>query len=458
MTRKKQELRLAPLAAAMLLAGVSGHAGAAGFALIEQSASGLGNAFAGGAAAAEDATTIFYNPAGMTRLQGRQMVVAGHIISPTADFENDGSTDVLGLPLNGPDDEGGELAVVPNFYYVMDVDPKTKFGIGVTVPFGLETDYDDDWVGRYHALNSEVITLNINPSLAFKMTDRLSLGIGVSLQYFEATLSNAVDFAAICLGLADNPLDCGVAGPQQSDGKAEVSGDDWAMGFNLGLLYEFTERTRLGLAYRSKISHDLDGDADFTVPAATASAATTIAGLGTVPIGMLFPDQSATAAIDLPEMWSVSVYHEVNDRLAVMADFTRTQWSRFDELRVSFDSVLTQDSVTDENWDNNNRYSIGATYKLNPRWKLRGGLAYDETPIPDAEHRTARIPGNDRTWVALGVGYTSRGHWTVDVGYAHLFVDDTKIRSRESSPDGAVLNGTYENSVDIFSAQVSYVF
>ena len=212
---------------------------AAGFALIEQNASGMGNAYAGGSAIAEDASTIYFNPAGMTYIQGTQAVGALHLINPNAEFNNKGSVagDFPGpapaRPLGGEGPNAGDLAFVPNFYFKMDLTDSVKLGIGVNVPFGLKTEFDNKWIGRFHADKSEVKTININPSVAFKVNDQLSLGFGVSAMRAEATLSRAIN-----VGLRES--------------KVEIKGDDWGFGFNLGAIYQATADTRIGVAYRSK--------------------------------------------------------------------------------------------------------------------------------------------------------------------------------------------------------------
>lgn len=456
MTITRSKLLVRALSAAFGASAVvlGGSANAAGFALIEQSASGQGNAFAGAAASAVDASTIFFNPAGMTKLNGRQLVVAGHYIDAKADFSNEGSQFAgLGLPLYGTDDDGGEQAFVPNFYYVMDLADQVKFGLGVNVPFGLATKYDDDWTGRYHALKSEVNTVNINPSLAWKMNDQWSAGFGVDIQYIDATLSNAVDFGAICFGLADQAT-CGGLGltPQGADGKAELKGDDWSVGFNLGALFDATPADHIGIAYRSEVKHNLEGDATFESPAAFRAM---LAAQG-APYTSLFADSPIVAGIDLPASLSLSYAHDFGDKLTLLADVTRTFWSSFEELRVVFVNPVQPDTVVDESWDDSNRYSVGMNYALSDTMTLRGGVAYDETPIPDEQHRTARIPGNDRTWLSLGMGVKVGKNATIDVGYSHLFVDDTKISNLDSSPGVYLLNGTYEADVDIFSIQATW--
>lgn len=424
---------------ATILAGATSQIHAAGFALIEQGVSGLGTAFAGAAASAEDASTIFYNPAGLTYLEGSQLSVAGHLVRPSAEFSGT-ATNALGAPISGGmGGDAGDLALVPNFYYSRRLPNDFVFGLGVNAPFGLKTEYDADWVGRYHAIESEVKTVNINPSIAYKAAPNLSVGVGVSAQYIEATLSQAVDQALACLVGGG-----GGACAALNDATAEVEGDDWSLGYNFGVLYEINQGTRLGFAYRSKIKQELEGNATF------AGASTMFTGAG-----QLIPTDAA-AHITLPESASLSLYHSLNNQWAVLADATWTRWSRFKELVVDFANPLQTDSSTPENWDNSMRYSLGLNYRSNSAWLLRAGIAYDEEPIPDAQHRTPRIPGNDRTWLAFGANYRYSPALSFDVGYAHLFVDDTPIDV--STATAGALVGEYDNSVDILSAQVNWKF
>lgn len=446
-----------------MIAAASFNAQSAGFAIIEQSASGMGNAFAGAAAVAEDASTIFFNPAGMTNLHGSQLVAAGHIIVPSADFNNEGSyvnpllTGGAPFPgsLPGSDDDGGETAFVPNLYFSTQLSDQLFAGIGINAPFGLATKYDNDWVGRYHALRSEISTININPSIAYKVNDSVSLGGGISAQYIDATLSNAVDFGSVCFGLEGKgllpPGTCSGAGvlPLQADGQAKVKGSDWGFGFNLGAMINLTDQTRIGLAYRSMISQDLEGNARFRVPANFQAI---------LNIGLpLFSDTGVAAGVDLPESASISLFHAFNEQWAVLADATWTKWSHFEELRIAYDNPAQPDTVQPENWDNNMRYSIGATYRPSQKWVFRVGAAYDETPIDKTVDRTPRIPGNDRKWVAIGLGYRLSDNLSMDAGYSHLFIDDTDLDALDRST-GHQLIGTYESDVNIFSAQLNYKF
>jgi len=428
------------IAVAMLGSGLSMQAQGAGFALIEFSASGMGNAFAGAAAAAEDASTVQFNPAGMTLLGSDQLSGVFHVILPSAEFNNDGSSTAFGSgDLSGAEDNGGRNAFVPNFYWVKQLDNDAAFGLSVTTPFGLATQYDDNWVGRYHAVESDVKTININPSISSRVNDKLLLGAGLNIQYVDVILSSAIDFGSF------------LGSPQAVDGFARLTGDDISVGWNIGMMYEFNTQTRLGVAYRSQLKHKVDGDADFTVPGAAA-------GLSAAGV---FIDTGLQATITLPDSLSASVQHKMDDDITLLADVTWTGWNKFEELRIVYDNPAQPSSVTTENWENSLRYSIGANYKISDQLKLRGGIAIDNTPVPSAERRTPRVPGDSRKWLSVGAQYQLDKNITIDVGYSHLFVDDTKINNIfESSVPAlnATLTGSYTAEVDILSAQLSWKY
>ena len=243
--------RINPAIASLVAAGAAlgmGEASASGFALVEQSVKQVGSAISGGAASAEDASTIFFNPAGMTRIKGDQVVAGAHYIVPSAKFSGDATTNpsLGGAPISGGD--GGDAssgALVPSFYYVHELNNQVVLGLGIGAPFGLKTEYDSTWKGRYHALTSDLQTLNINPSVAYKVNDKLSLGAGVNYMRASATLTNAVDYSAGCLQAQAQgaPIDCATLlldtpGSTATDGTVAVEGDNWSYGFNLGLLYD----------------------------------------------------------------------------------------------------------------------------------------------------------------------------------------------------------------------------
>lgn len=445
-------LSLTAIAAAI---GVVGGANASGFALVEQSVKQAGSAISGGAASAEDASTIFFNPAGMTRLRGSQVSAGGHYIAPSSKFSGSATTNPLlgGASISGGNGgDAGSGALVPSFYYSHELNDHLWVGLGIGAPFGLATEYDSGWVGRYHAIKSEVATINFNPSVAYKVNDQLSLGAGLNIMRATAELSNAVDYSAVCLS-QQPPAVCGALGlatpgTASSDGKITVEGDDWGYGFNLGLLYEVTPDTRIGAAYRSKVKQKLEGTADFEGPAGIALPAAFTAVLA---------DTDATAAVDLPASLSLSLTTRVAPKWDLMADLTWTQWSSFEELRIEFANPLKSDSVQPENWDDTYKISLGFNYQHNAQWTWRGGIAYDQTPIPSATERTPRIPGNDRKWIAAGFSYAASPALTADFALAHLFVSDTAIEATDTA-FGHNLSGTYESDVNILSAQVNWKF
>jgi long-chain fatty acid transport protein len=386
---------------------ISGAASASGFALIEQSSSGLGNAYAGGSAIAEDASTVYFNPAGMANIKGSQVLVAVHAIKPSAQFSDTGSTATV--TDNGGD--AGSLALVPSLYLVGDINEQWKYGIGVSSPFGLKTEYTSTWTGRYLAIKSELKTVNVNPSISYRMNDMVSLGFGLDAQYAEATLTKSGGGA----------------------GEVKVTGNDWAYGANIGALFQVNKELRIGAAYRSSIKHSLKGDVTFAIATINNGA--------------------VTADVEVPDTFSLSFVDAITPQWEVMGDITWTKWSTFKNLDVVRTSGATL-SHTAENWSDTYRYSLGATHRYNDVWKVRIGLAYDQTPTSD-QNRTAAIPDSDRTWLALGGQYKISAASALDFGYAHIYVKDAALH--QTGPTGTVI-GSYQNSVDILSMQYAYSF
>ncbi|MCA1978039.1 MAG: outer membrane protein transport protein [Thiobacillus sp.] len=398
------------VAAGLALANLAGAAHAAGFALIEQNASGLGNAFAGQAAVAADASTVYFNPAGMSLLPERQLVLAAHLIKPEAEFS--GSVSAPFPVGGGQGGDAGGWALVPNAYFAQRLSPALHFGIGLNSPFGLKTEYDADWIGRFQAIKSELKTVNLNPALAYKFSDTLSFGAGLNVQWIEATLTNRIP----ALG---QPL-------------VTVKGDDFGWGYNLGALWQVTPATRVGLAYRSEIDFTLDGKTKTSDPVVPAL------------------NGPVTAEVTLPDSASLSVFHKLSSRWDVLADITWTGWSDFDDLPIRG----TINKTTPENWEDIVRYSLGLTWHMNEKLSLRGGVAHDEAPVSDS-YRTPRIPDGARTWIALGGQYRVSKQGALDFGYAHLFVNDPGLNNVDN---GTRLVGEYDSQVDILSVQYTHNF
>ncbi|MDD2834275.1 MAG: outer membrane protein transport protein [Methylotenera sp.] len=441
------------------LFGVVGSAQAAGFALIEQSASGMGNAFAGMSARSDDPSVQYFNPATMAFMtKGMQLTIGGHIVAPNASLGDESARNVTfgGIAVAGNDGgNAGELALVPNLYFKTDLNEHIAFGLGVSVPFGLSTEYKDGWAGRYHALESRVETINVNPALSWKVNERLSVGGGVSVQYVKAKLTNAIDSSAICRATAAlatcSALGLAVPGSAATDSYVKLEGDDISLGFNLGVLFKPNEQTSLGLAYRSMIEQNLDGKAKFR---RSAGLNTLLNGAGST----LLTNTDIQAQVDLPESASFSAAFQATPDLELLADVTWTNWSRFKELRIDFDNPAQADGVTTENWDDNWRYSVGANYKWNSNLTLRTGVAYDETVVSDKQHRTPRIPDQNRTWLAFGASWIMSPVNTLDIGYAHLFIKDVRL---DNTTEGSIkhnLRGEYDASVNILSVQLTHSF
>lgn len=450
------------LAAAISALACTQGAHAAGFALIEQSVSGMGTAYASGSAHGEDNSAIFFNPATMSLFPGTQASTGAHVVVTQSDFKDGGSTRAPALgggSLGTIEDDGGTAGVVPHAAFTHQIDNDTWVGLTINVPFGLTTDYDKGWIGRYHALRSEVKTVNINPAIARKLNDTLTIGAGISAQYIDTELTNAIDFGSIDAALLGGAA--GTGGPGAADGEGSVAGDSWGWGFNLGVLYEPNDRTRVGLQYRSEVDHKVKGDAKFGGGGQAAVSATILGGLGQ----RQFVDTDVKSDITLPATASVSLYHELTSEWSIMADYTWTGWSSLKELRFEFDSDQS-DAVTNFDWEDTSRVAVGTTYSPGAsKWVYRAGLAFDESPIPNAEHRTPRLPGEDRIWFAVGAGYKYDKNMSFDFGYAYLRVDDPKINKTavvapSPNEDGfrGSLNGEYDASVHILSAQLRYVF
>ena len=449
--------RISGLVAAAMLVG-SGTAIASGFALIEQSGSGLGNAYAGGAASAEDASTIFYNPAGMSHLNGKQIVVAGNMIKPSAKFSDTGSTPAaFQAANNGNGGDAGSWGLVPNAYFAMEVNTALRVGLGVNAPFGLKTEYDANWIGRFQAMKSKIQTVNLNPSISYKVNETVSLGAGLNYQHITGDLTSAINWAAIAFKAAGGGAG-GLAAATatntagQGEGVTTVSGNDAAWGYNLGVLFKVSEQMRVGLAYRSTIKYNLTGSANFSNRPTAAAVGAPLAG----GIAAAYPDGPVSLAIKMPDSFSASMVHRMDDKWDMMSDITWTGWSVFNQLNVIRANGTTLSS-TPENWKNTWRFAVGTTYHYDENWTSRVGLAYDQAPVSDM-YRTARIPDNSRKWLSLGGQYKFSKASAVDFGYAHLFVKDATISKDGTATGSGNLVGTYKNTVDILSVQYAYSF
>ncbi len=464
--------RLAAAVGSAVLSLAAGHAGLAygsAFALQEQSGSGLGNAFAGGAAAADDASTIFTNPAGMSRLPGMQAAAAGSLICPSAKFHNSGSLPATFQSLGGDGGDAGACAGVPALYLAVPVNSQWSAGIGVNAPFGLKTEYDSDWIGRFQAVKSKVETINVNPAVSFKVSDMVSIGGGANYQHIKAELTNRVNYAgaigqaaaaAAAAGqipaAAITPILTAYAGAQTD---AKVTGNDGAWGWNIGVLVNIDPQTRLGAAYRSKVKYDVSGSAEFSnpaIPALPASLAPVAAALSGA-VNNVLKNGDVKLRLEVPDTANISIFRQLDSRWDVMADAQYTGWDSVQNLTVVRDTGATL-SNTPENFRNTWRGSVGANYHYSDQWMFRGGLAYDQSPIRDAQ-RTPRLPDNNRTWVSFGAQYKFSPQIVIDMGYTYIFIKDSGMNQNAGSTAGSgLISGNYKANVNIAAAQLTYTF
>jgi long-chain fatty acid transport protein len=408
---------------------------AAGFALIEQSGSGIGSAFAGSAASADDASAMFFNPAALSLLGAPQVAAAAHGINLEAKFTDRGSTLPPGglglLPAGATRNDAGDFIPTGNVYFAMPFNEKLAFGFGVNAPFGLVTEYDDPWVGRFQGIRTELKTVNANPAVSYRVNDQVALGAGVNYQYASAELSNAVMLA------------------QGVEGRALLDVNDEALGWNAGALFTLPSSARVGLSYRSRLDYSLAGD-------------TTVNTL----TGITIPTVSGPTSVDVtfPDSVYISLAQPFGAATEIRADVSWTNWSRVGTLFAVNSQTGVPRDVLQFDFDDAWRVALGAQYRQNDRWTLRGGLAWDQSPVKD-DVRTVRLPDSDRYWVSLGARWQPADQLSVDLGYAHLFLEDASLdRTRPQLgvvPPGvfaSTVHGDYTSSVDIISAQLTWAF
>ncbi|MEE9354715.1 MAG: DUF1302 family protein [Methylococcaceae bacterium] len=421
---------------------------AAGFAVLEQSVRGLGNAYAGGTAGGQDISALFNNPAGLSEYQGTNILTGAHIVLPEARFEVERSSDSLNRSLSGGDgSNAGENVLIPNIYLSTDVTESFRLGLGITVPFGLGTRYNQDWQGRYEAIDSELKTIDVNPSISYAVNDMVSLGFGLSAQYIDVDLSNAIDFGSLCFSQLDAASCSGLGlAPQNADGSIELNADGWGWGYNVGVLFKPIPALRLGIAYRSRVNHQIKGDAKFKVPGAarplTASGA--------------FKNTDVEAAVDMPSNLAFGAIYQVNEQWTMLFDLTWTHWNQLDRLTTQFNNPSQPSSTLDLDFKNTIRASIGATYHLNQDWSILTGFAYDESPVRNSQARTFRVPDNDRYWLAIGLGFKPTSNLKFNLAYAHVFIKDGLVDRLDRT--GNAISGSFKSEINIISAELQWTF
>jgi long-chain fatty acid transport protein len=410
------------------LAALMSQAHGSSFAVRENSSEGVATIFSGDVSAGDSAATSFNNPAGMTQLHGNQIEAGAVAAFPTINFY--GAAASGSTPLSGNDgNNGGRPGVAPNFYAVLDLSDRLKIGIALNTPFALSVKQNANWYGRYLATDTTILSTNINPSIAYKLSDKISIGFGVSAQWLQGTLARSFNQSAL----------------GTPDALVRFKGDDWGFGYNLGTFFKPWVGTQLGLTYRSKISHQLHGDLDF---------------LGVAPpLSGLLVSGPALLDANLPASTTFGITQTLTPQLSVSVSAQWTQWSAFKYINIQSTTATAPINVGfSDTWFT----SIGANYQWDDAWTLRGGIGWDQSPV-DNRYRTVSIPDQDRYMIGLGFGYKINEALTLDGAYAHYFATHASMNgstnNTDNNPFGAtVLQGTYQLGLDYVSMSVRYKF
>ncbi|HHF7214029.1 outer membrane protein transport protein [Haemophilus influenzae] len=443
------------LATAMLLA--AGGANAAAFQLAEVSTSGLGRAYAGEAAIADNASVVATNPALMSLFKTAQFSTGGVYVDSRINMNGDVASSITSASMKttkyGSASERNVVpgAFVPNLYFVAPVNDKFALGAGMNVNFGLKSEYDDDYDAGVFGGKTDLSAINLNLSGAYRVTEGLSLGLGVNAVYAKAQVERnaGIIVESVKDSQAQTALKTVVPGTLIPDlltskDKSVVSLQDraaWGFGWNAGVMYQFNEANRIGLAYHSKV------DIDFTDRTATSL------GQKSIEAG-----KTDNLTLTLPDYLELSGFHQVTDKFAVHYSYKYTHWSRLTRLYASYEDGK---KVFDKElqYSNNSRVALGASYNLDEKLTLRAGIAYDQAA--SRHHRSAAIPDTDRTWYSLGATYKFTPNLSVDLGYAYLKGKKVHFKEVQKVADGLITtnaNYTSQAHANLYGLNLNYSF
>ncbi|MDO6544490.1 outer membrane protein transport protein [Photobacterium sanguinicancri] len=411
---KKNNITIA-LAAALTF-GVSTSATAAGFQLAEYSATGLGRAFAGEAAMADNAGAQFRNPAMLTYLKGTQVSTGAIYVDPNIDVKGDLNVG-MAIPTEAKDIAGS--AVIPNFYVSHQLNDQVFLGLAFSTNYGMETELGGDFKATQYGNQAKVHSVEINPNIAYQINEQFSVGAGVRYVMGEGHFGAAMDGQDL----------------------KYMEGEDNAWGWQLGTAWQINDDNRIGFNYRSAVDLKLEGEASGLVFDMMAQQKN--------------GSYSGSMDLTLPATAELASFHQLTDKLAVHASFNWTDWSSFDKLEANIDKLGTQ-HIKDENWEDNYRFAIGSTYQLNQAVVLRTGVAYDTSAVND-DNRTQTIPETDRLWLSVGAGYQVTKAFTLDGGFTYIFAKDASMTESEAALPGS-FSGETTGSVWLVGVQASYRF
>lgn len=444
---------------------------ASGYHFGTQSVNAQGTANAAAAEAA-DASTIFYNPAGLSKLDSSQISVNANIVFPSIRYEADSATDFTGIPVQGS--KSGKITkttVAPHVYGAYKANDDVTLGLGVYVPFGSATEYEKDSVLRHNINKLGLTTIAIEPVVAWKLNDRHSFGAGIIAQHTSAELRKYADWgikskADILTAKPPKPNGAAEAAKIQADGHADVKGSDWGFGYQLAWMWDINDRARMGVNYRSKVSHTLEGTAEWAADGAAAKqawAAKLLEKSGYV------PNEKAGVKIVTPESLSVHGMYKVSDKANLFGDVTWTRHSRFNKAELVFEKEKTigmgkkSDRTTiTPNWRNTYKVGLGGSYQISEPLQLRAGIAFDKSPVRNADYRMNSLPDGNRIWFSVGAKYQLGKNHVIDAAYSHIHINDTVYRAGKASGNDVDSRGAssarFKNKADILGLQYTYKF
>ncbi len=419
------------------------------------------------AAEAADASTIFYNPAGLTKLDSSQISVNANIVLPSIHYEADSATDFTGLPVQGS--KSGKITkttVAPHIYGAYKVNDNLTVGLGVYVPFGSATEYEKDSVLRHNINKLGLTSIAVEPVAAWKLNERHSFGAGIIAQHTSAELRKYADWGIMekAKALKETPPNPTKAAQIKADGHADVKGSDWGFGYQLAWMWDINDRARVGVNYRSKVSHTLKGDAEWAADGAAAKAmwSTMLAANGYT------ANEKARVKIVTPESLSVHGMYKVSDKADLFGDVTWTRHSRFDKAELVFEKEKTivngksdRTTITPD-WRNTYKVGFGGSYQISEPLQLRAGIAFDKSPVRNADYRMNSLPDGNRIWFSAGMKYHIGKNHVVDAAYTHIHINDTTYRTAKASGNDVDSKGAssarFKNHADIIGLQYTYKF
>ncbi|MES2164348.1 MAG: OmpP1/FadL family transporter [Pseudomonadota bacterium] len=464
-----------PLIIAAALSAMSAGANASGYRFGSQSVSAQGTADSN-AAEANDATTIFYNPAGLSRLDGMQISAGATMVVPHSTFTDSGSTRFTHTPTGGTgaSDYVPSQVTAPSFYLSKKLNDKWTVGMGMFVPYGTKISYGNTWTGRYALSDVKLESVTLNPSASFKLNEQHAFGFGIDAEFMKANLGQAVDVPGSVMALAGTPNAAALAKQiaqlggnpallgTAKDAHGANDGKDWGWGFNLGYMFTLDQNTRFGLTYRSSISHQLRGSTVWDFSKVTTDPIVN----GVLQLASHKANSAALVALRTPETLSANVFHQFDSKWAGMADVTFVRHNRLGDLDIQFPGTAEGAEVIRQQWKNTVRVSLGGNYVYNENLTLRAGVAYDQSPVKNAELTHPALPDSDRMQYSFGANWKLNARSSIDLAYSFLDFKDAQINYTNAcnplatacTGNGETTRGTFKTHLSLIGVAYNYKF